>query len=98
MQRRWSWLLAAGLCACSSPQRPQSAGAYRFACEPSDARLVVDEEDVGPCALWSSRWLGLTAGVHRVRVQREGWLPHELELRPAGARETVSVRLRREPD
>lgn len=95
-----AWRLAAlaALAACSGAQRPRSAGAYRFQCTPADARVVVDEEDLGPCALWSSRWMGLTAGVHRVRIVREGWLPQESEVVPRGTRVTVTTRLRRIPD
>ncbi len=88
----------ASLVACSSAQRVRSAGAYRFQCEPVDAHVIVDEDDLGPCAIWSSRWLGLPAGPHRVRIYREGWLPQESDVTPNGTRVTVTARLRRVPD
>ena len=86
------------VCACAGTQRPRSAGAYRFQCDPVDAHGIVDEDDMGPCALWSSRWMGLPAGPHRVRIARDGWLPQESDVTPNGTRVTVTARLRRVPD
>ena len=86
------------VCACAGAQRPRSAGAYRFQCDPVDAHVIVDEDDMGPCALWSSRWMGLPAGPHRVRIARDGWLPQESDVTPNGTRVTVTARLRRVPD
>lgn len=48
--------------------------------------------------LWTTRALGLTAGVHRFRIVREGWLPQESEVTPAGGTVTVTAHLRRVPD
>jgi hypothetical protein len=87
-------LAAAG---CSGTQRVRAAGLYRFECDPSDARVIVDEDDRGPCSVWSTRWLGLTAGPHRLRIAREGWLPQESDITPQG-RVTVRAHLRRVPD
>lgn len=98
MLSRWLALSLLALVACSSPQRPRSAGAYRFQCEPVDAHVIVDEDDLGPCAIWSSRWLGLPPGPHRVRIARDGWLPQELDITPHGTRVTLTARLRRAPD
>lgn len=89
---------AAALCGCAGSQRPRAAGYYRFRCDPPDARVIVDEEDLGACTLWTARSLGLRAGVHRIRVARDGWLPMESEATPAGGVVTVTARLRRVPD
>ena len=97
MRARFLWL-AVALGACGGAQRPRAAGYYRFQCDPPDARVIVDEEDRGACSLWSTRALGLRAGVHRIRVAREGWLPMESEATPAGGVVTVTARLRRVPD
>jgi hypothetical protein len=101
--RRFAWclvaaLLGSGLGGCSSAQRPRFAGAYRFECTPTDAHVIVDEEDLGPCVVWSSRWLGVQGGAHRVQIVREGWFPQESEVTPNGRRVTVRVNLRRIPD
>jgi hypothetical protein len=90
--------VAAVLGACAGAQRPRAAGYYRFRCDPPDARVIVDEEDLGACSLWATRSLGLPAGVHRVRVVRDGWLPMESEATPTGGVVTVTARLRRVPD
>ena len=83
---------------CSGTQRTRVAGAYRFECDPPDARVIMDEVDQGPCALWASRWLGVGPGPHRLQVVREHYLPQESDLVPQGRRVVVRVQLRREPD
>ena len=91
-------VLAALALGCSHAQRPAVTGALRFTCDPPDARVVLDEEDLGPCALWTQRWLGLRPGVHRLVVHREGYFPQESEVTGNGRREAVDVRLRRVPE
>ena len=56
--------LLVALCAClgacaTTPRRPTAAGALRFTCTPADAHIVLDEDDLGPCVVWGTRWLGL---------------------------------------
>lgn len=97
MRARFLWLAVTAV-ACGGAPRVRTAGAYRFRCEPADARVIVDEAELGPCALWTTRALALPAGLHRVRVEREGWLPMESEVTPAGGVVTVTARLRRAPD
>lgn len=93
-------LIAVVLALGCRTQRPAAtvAGAYRFRCDPPEARIIVDEEDRGPCVLWQDRWMGLGPGVHRLRVARDPWLPQEQELTPNGRRNTITVTLRRTPD
>lgn len=83
---------------CRTDARVRYAGAYRFRCDPPDARLIVDEIDVGPCVLWQSRWMGLSQGIHRVQVTRPDYLPSESDVVPNGRRVSVDVHLRRAPD
>ncbi len=48
-------------------QTPRAAAvAYRFRCDPPQARIIIDEEDRGPCVVWQDRWMGLGPGVHRL--------------------------------
>jgi hypothetical protein len=77
---------------------PPAAGALVFACTPADARVTIDENDLGPCALWSARAVALGAGTHRLTVSREGYLPLESEVVPDGRRVTVRAVLRRVPE
>lgn len=85
---------------CGSAQRTANrvAVAYRFQCAPRDARVVVDERDQGPCMLWELQYLGLGAGTHRLRIERDGYLPMERELPSTGRRETVHVELHEQPE
>jgi hypothetical protein len=92
------WVLPWLLLSCTGTARPRLAGAYRFACTPPDAHLIVDEVDQGPCLLWQDRWLGLVAGTHRVRIVREGFFPQESEVVPNGRRVTVRAALRAVPE
>lgn len=89
------------LSACAGAQRPASeraAVAYRFYCTPRDARVIVDEVDQGACMLWEGQYLGLRAGTHRLRIEREGFLPQERDLPNARGRHTVHVELRERPE
>lgn len=103
---RGSWVLrrmvlcglALGAVGCAGAQRPRIAAAYRFTCDPPDARVVLDETDEGPCVVWHDRWLGVTPGPHRLQITRAGYLPYEADIQPAGRRETVDVHLRPIPD
>ena len=85
-------------CAGARPRPAAVAGSRVFSCEPADARMSIDETDLGPCALWSGRPVALGPGTHRLVVSREGYLPQESELVPSGRRVTVRAVLRRVPE
>lgn len=95
---RWLVLLALAGCATARPSPQRAAGSLVFACTPADARVSVDETDLGPCAMWATRAVALGPGTHRVVVSREGYLPSEAEVVPTGRRVTVAVTLRRVPE
>lgn len=80
------------------PRAPTIAGAVRFRCEPRDARVLVDEVDQGACRVWEEQYVGLGPGTHRVRIEREGFLPFEREFEARNRRETLEVRLRERPE
>ncbi|MDP3213184.1 MAG: PEGA domain-containing protein [Deltaproteobacteria bacterium] len=85
-------------CGAARPRVAPAAGSLVFVCEPADARVTIDETDLGPCALWSTRGVALPAGTHRLVVSREGYLPMESEVVPDGRRVTVRAVLRRVPE
>ena len=92
-------LLLALALGCRAQAAPTVAAvAYRFRCDPPEAHIFIDEEDRGPCVLWQDRWMGLGPGSHRLRIERDPWLPQEQEITPNGRRNTVTVTLRRAPD
>jgi hypothetical protein len=91
-------LVALAGCGAARPRVAPAAGSLVFACEPADARVTIDETDLGPCALWSTRGVALPAGTHRLVVSREGYLPMESEVVPDGRRVTVRAVLRRVPE
>lgn len=94
-------LIAVALCSCATGNTNRGARstvAYKFVCSPRDATLIVDEQNMGQCVLWEQRWLGLGPGTHRVRVEREGFLPNEAELPGQGPRGTIRVELRERPE
>ena len=100
MRRRGLALLALTLLGCGAarPRVPPVAGSLVFACDPVDARISIDETDLGPCALWTHRAVALGAGTHRLVVARDGYLPLESEVVPGGRRVTVRAALRRVPE
>lgn len=85
-------------CGAARPRATPVAGSLVFSCEPADARVSVDETDLGPCGLWAGRPVALGPGTHRLVVSREGYLPQESELVPSGRRVTVRAVLRRVPE
>ena len=93
-------LIAAALMGCGAarPRATPVAGSLVFSCEPADARVSIDDTELGPCALWAGRAVALGPGTHRVVVSREGYLPLESELVPTGRRVTVRAALRRVPE
>ena len=60
--------------------------------------LTVDETNMGRCLLWEQRYVGLGPGVHRVRVEREGFLSYEEEVGDRAGRGTLRVTLRVRPE
>gem|GEM_PF-938832 len=85
-------------CGAARPRATPVAGSLVFSCEPADARVSIDDTELGPCALWAGRAVALGPGTHRVVVSREGYLPLESELVPTGRRVTVRAALRRVPE
>ncbi len=101
MTRRGLALLAIALLGCGAarPRVSSMAGSLDFACDPVDARVSIDETDLGPCALWTHRAVALAAGTHRLVVSREAYLPLESEVVvSSGRRVTVRAALRRVPE
>ncbi len=90
-------LMAVAGCA-PRPRSTPVAGTVGFVCDPPDARIAIDETDLGSCALWQGRGIALGPGAHRVAVSREGWLPQWSEVVPRGGRITVQAALRRVPE
>ena len=91
---------SAALGGCGGTQRPANrvAVAYRFQCSPREAHVIVDEVDQGACMLWEQQYLGLPAGTHRLRIEREGYFPIEREIPSTGRRETIRVELHERPE
>ena len=101
MMRFATLTLALALAGCATTRSnagPRITTAYRFECNPRDATLIVDEHIEGQCVLWEQRPLGLGPGVHRVRVEREGYLAHEAEISGDGPRGTLRIQLRERPE
>jgi hypothetical protein len=97
-----STVMALALASCATSRGARSGAqittAYRFECAPQDATLIVDEQNQGQCVLWQRRALGLGPGAHRLRVEREGFLPYESEISGQGPRGTIRVELRQRPE
>jgi hypothetical protein len=98
--RRRALVIVAMAIGCGAPQRPRTRVevAYRIRCTPRDARVIVDEVDQGQCVLWENEYLGLGGGTHRLRVERDGYLPVEREMPTTGRRETLTIVLRERPE
>jgi hypothetical protein len=102
MRARWFAItICTVLSACATASQRtavRSTTALRFECNPRDATLIIDEQNQGPCLLWERRALGLGPGVHRVRIERDGYLPHESEIDGRHPRGTLHIQLRERPE
>ncbi|HUT76491.1 MAG TPA: hypothetical protein VM285_02330, partial [Polyangia bacterium] len=70
--------LAVGLawgCGGARVAEPGPRGTVRFACEPADAVLEVDETRLGPADMFAERGLLLQPGTHRVVLRSAGRFP-----------------------
>ncbi len=76
-------LLAASIavmgCEATFPTGPRRGTAslrlQRSAATPSDARVTIDEEAVGPLAVVAARGVALPPGAHQVTVEAPGYFP-----------------------
>src|SRR5690606_37799336 len=44
---------------------------------PGNASVIIDEEYVGPLAYVATRGVRVTAGEHRVTIQKDGYFPYD---------------------
>lgn len=101
---RWG-VLAVLLARCASPAALRAAeaiasaeprrGNLRVSCNPPDATVWLDGMVLGSCAeLEESGFVQAGAGMHRVEVKKEGYLPYLTYVEPRGARASLAVELR----
>jgi hypothetical protein len=105
---RWGvWVLGVGLaallgagpgCAPAQRPRPRIAAAFRLVCTPRNAVVIVDEITQGACVLYERQYLGVGPGTHRLRIERDGYLPVEREITADGRRQTLEFNLRERPE
>ncbi len=96
-----SYLLAGSVWGCGGAQTvdPGPRGTMRFACEPADAVLEVDETRLGPVGMFAERGLLLSPGTHRVVLRAEGRFPEFRLVEIAdGELLVVEIALRPVPD
>lgn len=62
-------------CGGARAPAPGPRGTVRFACEPEDAVLEVDETRLGPVGMFAGRGLLLAPGEHRVVLRAPGHFP-----------------------
>lgn len=75
---------ALALAACAPATPAGATVSLRLAGSPSDARVTVDDQLVGPLAFVASRGVALPPGKHRVTIEAPGYFPWDrlVEARP----------------
>jgi hypothetical protein len=73
----------------------QTSGDLKLTCAPEDSQVWLDGVPVGTCQDFAGRpkglWLG--AGMRKVEVKREGYMPFETYIEPDGTRARLTVTL-----
>jgi hypothetical protein len=92
---------ALGLASCGGAQRKpaEPRGTLRFAVEPADALVEVDETRLGPASMLAKQGLLLKVGPHRVVVSRDDYFTEYrlVEIRE-GAVAAVELKLTPVPE
>jgi hypothetical protein len=82
------------LCGCASEQLVT----VRFAGEPDDALVTVDDRYIGRLGALARRGLRLPPGRHRITVEKAGFFPYDVIVEADGEGERVTVSLTPVPD
>ena len=100
MRRALVWSCTAlllGACA-AAPVRPPRTASLRLRGTPPDAMVTIDDQLIGPLEVVQARGVALPRGVHRISVERDGFLPFDREVVADGGPISLDVALERTPD
>jgi len=87
--------------ACEPAQAPAKVTvSLRLQGNPADARVIIDDEDIGPLAVVQSRGVALPPGKHHVSVTAPGYFPWDkaVEAKPGDPLIRFAVALVPVPD
>lgn len=87
-------LLSVVLVACGAQQHPTEPTRLSVVTEPENARVRIDDRDVGSARVLQARPPRLTRGRHQVSVEADGYFPHDVELDLPPGTTTLRVQLR----
>lgn len=90
------WAVPALALASCGPATPAAATvSLRLVGSPPDARVVIDDQLVGPLAFVASRGVALPPGQHRVTIEAPGYFPWDqlVEAKPGAGPVRLEVGL-----
>ena len=89
-----SCLCAGVLAACGAQQHPGAPTRLQVIAEPENARVRIDDRDVGSARVLQARPPRLTRGRHQISVDAEGYFPHDVEVDLPPGTSTLPIQLR----
>lgn len=89
-------VIATSLSACT-PNYAEPRVSMRMSGSPPDASVTVDDQFVGPLARVAKRGLSVSAGKHRISVERPGYFPWDKEVEAKAGGERLELDIKLEP-
>ena len=83
---------------CGAQQHPNAPAMVQVVAEPDNARVLVDDRDVGSARVLANRPHRVSIGSHQISIEADGYFPHDLEIDFPRGITTVRVRLRPIPE
>ena len=82
------------LSACGAPQHPGEPTRLDIVAQPENARVRIDDRDVGSARVIRARPPRLTPGRHQITVEADGYFPHDVEVDLPPGTSTLRIELR----
>jgi hypothetical protein len=92
---------AVALAACAPSKPPTTSLRLAPATEsPRDARVVIDDQELGPLWYVTEHGVAMPPGKHRLTIEADGYLPYdrEIDAGPGGGLIKLDVKLVKRPD
>lgn len=93
--------VALSLAACASAKPPTTSLRLAPAADaPRNARVVIDDQELGPLGYVTKHGVAMPPGKHRITIEADGYLPwdQEVDAGPSGGLLELDVKLIRRPD
>ena len=87
--------------ACGTPRESpvdlSHEGVLKIVCQPSDAKVLIDEVPMGEANIYDGEpgYIKLERGTHTIEIRKEGYAPYVRKVDAGRSLQTLEVTLRR---